>query len=112
MQYLLLGAMILGPFGAWAIKKFDQWIQPHIRVGLEMLVNNFSAGFMTLFIAVLASTVFGPVIEWVLNILSHGVDFLINTHMIPLANVLVDPAKILFLNNAINYGVLAPLGLQ
>ncbi|MFC4651664.1 PTS transporter subunit EIIC [Lactococcus nasutitermitis] len=109
---MILGAMILGPLGAWCIKKFDGWVQPHIHVGLEMLVNNFSAGFMGLFITILASTVFGPVIEVVLDVLSKGVDVLISTHLIPLANVLVDPAKILFLNNAINYGVLAPLGLQ
>jgi len=109
---MILGAMILGPLGAWCIKKFDKWVQPHIHAGLEMLVNNFSAGFMAIIITVLAAVVFGPAIEAVLNVLSNGVNALISWHVIPLANVLVDPAKILFLNNAINYGVLAPLGLQ
>lgn len=109
---MILGAMILGPLGAWAIKKFDKWVQPHIRVGLEMLVNNFSAGFMALFIMVIANRFVGPIIEVVINVLSSGVNVLISTHLIPLANVIVDPAKILFLNNAINYGVLMPLGLQ
>ena len=30
----------------------------------------------------------------------------------PLASVIIEPAKILFLNNAINHGVLTPLGVQ
>ncbi len=103
--------MILGPFGAWAIKKFDAWIQPKTRVGLEMLVNNFSAGFMAMFIAIFAVFVVGPLIGGLTNILSGAVSWLQATNLIPLANVFVDPAKILFLNNAINYGVLAPIGL-
>ncbi len=108
---MILGAMILGPFGAWAIKKFDAWIQPKTRVGLEMLVNNFSAGFMAMFIAIFAVFVVGPLIGGLTNILSGAVSWLQATNLIPLANVFVDPAKILFLNNAINYGVLAPIGL-
>lgn len=108
---MILGAMILGPFGAWAIKKFDAWIQPKTRVGLEMLVNNFSAGFMAMFIAVFAVFVVGPLVGGLTNILSGAVSWLQATNLIPLANVFVDPAKILFLNNAINYGVLAPIGL-
>ena len=109
---MILGAMILGPFGAWAIKKFDEWVQPKIKIGLEMLVNNFSAGFMAMFIAIFAVFVVGPLIGGLTNLLSAGVDFLQKTNLIPLTNIFVDPAKILFLNNAINYGVLAPIGLQ
>ncbi|MDR0199392.1 MAG: PTS sugar transporter subunit IIA [Streptococcaceae bacterium] len=108
---MILGAMILGPFGAWAIKKFDTWVTPHIRVGLEMLVNNFSAGFMAMFIAIFAVFVVGPLIGGLTGILSTAVSWLQAHYLIPLANVFVDPAKILFLNNAINYGVLAPIGL-
>ncbi|HEY0221667.1 PTS sugar transporter subunit IIA [Lactovum miscens] len=108
---MILGAMILGPLGAWLIKKFDAWAQPRTKVGLEMLVNNFSAGFMAMFIAIFAVFIVGPVIGGVTNVLSAAVDVLQKNNLIALTNIFVDPAKILFLNNAINYGILAPIGL-
>ena len=33
-------------------------------------------------------------------------------YLLPLANIFIEPAKILFLNNAINHGILTPLGSQ
>lgn len=109
---MILAAMILGPLGAWVIKKFDQWAQPKVKAGLEMLVNNFSAGLIGFAMALIANKVVGPVIEGLTNIMAHGVDFLISNHLIPLANLFIEPAKILFLNNAINHGILTPLGTE
>lgn len=109
---MILAEMILGPLGAWVIKKFDQWAQPKVKAGLEMLVNNFSAGLIGFAMALIANKVVGPVIEGLTNIMAHGVDFLISNHLIPLANLFIEPAKILFLNNAINHGILTPLGTE
>ena len=109
---MILAAMILGPLGAWVIKKFDQWAQPKVKAGLEMLVNNFSAGLIGFAMALIANKVVGPVIEGLTKIMAHGVDFLISNHLIPLANLFIEPAKILFLNNAINHGILTPLGTE
>lgn len=109
---MILAAMILGPLGAWVIKKFDEWAQPKVKAGLEMLVNNFSAGLIGFAMALIANKVVGPVIEGLTKIMAHGVDFLISNHLIPLANLFIEPAKILFLNNAINHGILTPLGTE
>lgn len=109
---MILAAMILGPLGAWVIKKFDAWAQPKVKAGLEMLVNNFSAGLIGFAMALVANKVVGPVIEGLTKIMAHGVDFLISNHLIPLANLFIEPAKILFLNNAINHGILTPLGTE
>ena len=109
---MILAAMILGPLGAWVIKKFDEWAQPKVKAGLEMLVNNFSAGLIGFAMALVANKVVGPVIEGLTKIMAHGVDFLISDHLIPLANLFIEPAKILFLNNAINHGILTPLGTE
>jgi len=109
---MILGAMILGPFGAWLIKKFDEYIQPHIKAGLEMLINNFSAGLVGFGLSLFAVKVVGPLVAWLTDVMGHGVDFLISNHLIPLANLFIEPAKILFLNNAINQGILSPLGIQ
>lgn len=109
---MILGAMILGPLGAWVIKKFDQVVQPRIKAGLEMLINNFSAGLVGFGISLFAVKVVGPLVAALTDIMGQGVDFLVSNHLIPLANVFIEPAKILFLNNAINQGILTPLGIQ
>lgn len=109
---MFLGAMIMGPLGAYVIKKFDQLIDGKIRSGFEMLVNNFSAGILGGILAILAFLGIGPAVNAFTQVLVHGVDWLIAAHLLPLTSILIEPAKILFLNNAINHGILSPIGLE
>lgn len=109
---MFLGAMIMGPLAAWVLKQFDRLIEGKIRSGFEMLVNNFSSGIIGGLIAIGAYKGVGPVVEAISKALSHGVEFLVNHHLIPLANLIIEPAKVLFLNNAINHGVLGPIALE
>lgn len=109
---MFLGAMIMGPLAAWILKQFDRLIEGKIRSGFEMLVNNFSSGIIGGLLAIGAFKGVGPVVEAFSKALSNGVQFLVNHHLIPLANLIIEPAKVLFLNNAINHGVLSPIALQ
>ena len=109
---MLLGAMICGPLAAWILKKFDGLIEGKIKSGFEMLVNNFSLGIIGGALTIVSYIGIGPIIEKVTAILTTGVEFLVNHNLIPLANLIIEPAKILFLNNAINHGVLGPIGLN
>lgn len=109
---MFLGAMILGPASAWVLKKFDQAVEGKIRSGFEMLVNNFSSGIIGGVLAIVAYTAIGPVVQAISQALAAGVGFLINTGLLPLANLLIEPGKVLFLNNAINHGVLGPIALD
>jgi len=109
---MLIGAMILGPFGGWVIKKFDDAFQDKIKTGFEMLVNNFSAGIIGFLLAILAFYVVGPVVTALNNVLAQGVSWVMSAGLLPLANIFIEPAKVLFLNNAINHGILTPLGLE
>jgi PTS system mannitol-specific IIC component len=77
-----------------------------------MLVNNFSAGIAAAALAVAGYFVFGGPIEAISTALGNGVDWLIDNSLLPLASLIIEPAKVLFLNNAINHGVLTPLGIQ
>ncbi|MFY1671228.1 mannitol-specific PTS transporter subunit IIC [Plantactinospora sp. WMMB334] len=109
---MFLGAMIIGPLTAYLLKLFDNMVKDRIRPGFEMLVDNFSAGIvggaMALFAVWFAGPVVGRLTEWAGN----GVDWLIGQNLLPVASILVEPAKVLFLNNAINHGVLSPLAVQ
>ncbi|TNH04901.1 PTS mannitol transporter subunit IICBA [Testudinibacter sp. TR-2022] len=109
---MFLGAMIAGPLGGYAIKKFDRWVDGKIKSGFEMLVNNFSAGIIGMLCALLALVLIGPAVKALSVTLAAGVDVLVNAGLLPLTSIFVEPAKVLFLNNAINHGIFTPLGVQ
>ena len=109
---MFIGAMICGPLGGWCIKKFDEKMEGHIPAGFEMVVNNFSVGIIGAVLAILSIYAIGPVCVTLTDLLGKGVGFLVNNGLLPLTAVLVEPAKVLFLNNAINHGVFTPIGTQ
>ncbi len=108
---MFLGAMMVGPLGGYLIKKFDQLVEGKIKAGFEMLVNNFSSGIIAGILACISLVVIGPAVNAGSTVLGNGVSVLVNAGLIPLAAILIEPAKVLFLNNAINHGVLDPLAL-
>jgi PTS system mannitol-specific IIC component len=108
---MFIGAMIMGPLSAYVIKKFDQLVDGKIPTGFEMLVNNFSAGIIGALLTLGAYAGIGPVVESLSNALGSGVQAIVNMGLLPIASVFIEPAKILFLNNALNHGVLSPLGI-
>ena len=109
---MLMGAMIMGPFAGWVIKQFDKAVEGKIKPGFEMLVNNFSVGIFGLILAIIGYYAIGPFMTAILNVLSAGVQFLVDHAILPLIPVFVEPAKVLFLNNAINHGIFTPLGAE
>ncbi|NIF24425.1 PTS mannitol transporter subunit IICBA [Candidatus Pantoea multigeneris] len=109
---MFLGAMIAGPLGGWAIRAFDRAVDGKIKSGFEMLVNNFSAGIIGMLLALLSFKAIGPLVEGLSHILSTGVNIMVQHNLLPLTSIFVEPAKILFLNNAINHGIFSPLGIQ
>ena len=107
---MFLGAMIMGPFAAWCLKKVESLWEGKVKPGFEMLIDNFSLGILGGALAVLGKLVMGPVITRLVEWAGSGVDFLVAHTLLPLASIVVEPAKVLFLNNAINHGVFTPLG--
>ncbi|GAA3030466.1 PTS mannitol transporter subunit IICB [Microbacterium dextranolyticum] len=109
---MFLGAMIMGPLAAWITQQMDKLWDGKIRPGFEMLVNNFSAGILGMLLAIFGFFAFGPVMLGVSTFLGAVVGGLVDVHLLPVLSVIVEPAKVLFLNNAINHGVFTPLGIQ
>ena len=108
---MMLGAMIMGPLGGFTIKKFDQYFQHRIKAGFEMLVNNFSAGLIGFALALLGFSAIGPIVDALTAAMARGVEIILNAHLIPLTSIFIEPAKC-SLNNAINHGILTPLGTE
>lgn len=108
---MFLGAMISGPLGGKTIKIFDKAVEGKVKSGFEMLVNNFSAGILGMILALIAFFAIGPSVTWLTSILIIAVQFMVDHGLLPLTSILVEPAKVLFLNNAINHGVFTSLGV-
>ena len=109
---MFLGAMIMGPFSAWVVKKFDKMIDGKIPAGFEMVVNNFSLGFIAFAVCLCSYSFVGPVIVEMNSFVSYLVQQLVKTGFLPLLAVINEPAKVLFLNNVIDQGIYYPLGMQ
>ena len=107
---MFMGAMIMGPLGGWTMKHIDAIWDGKIKPGFEMLVNNFSAGIWGFILATFGFFAMSPVLTWIADVLGDGVKAITDAGLLPLTSILIEPAKVLFLNNAINQGVLTPLG--
>ena len=111
-QPMLMGAMVMGPFAGWVIKKFDKFMETRMPAGFEMLINNFSVGILGMLVAIIGYYLIGPFMSAILAILTAGVNVLIKAKMLPLAAIFIEPAKVLFLNNAINHGIFTPIAIE
>ena len=109
---MFLGAMIVGPLGGYIIKKLETFTTGKIPAGFEMLVNNFADGIIGMLLACAGLVAFGPVVAAATAAFGNVVKSIVEAGLLPLASIFIEPAKILFLNNAINHGVLSPLGIQ
>jgi PTS system mannitol-specific IIC component len=109
---MFIGAMIVGPLSAWLTKEMDKLWAGKIRAGFEMLIDNFSAGILAFGLALGAFFGIAPVVTGLSNVLGAAVEFLVHNGLLPLASIFIEPGKVLFLNNAINHGILTPLGIE
>lgn len=109
---MFIGAMIMGPLAGFVIKQFDGVVQGKVPAGFEMLVNNFSIGILGMLMAILGFYAVGPLVVMATGFLAAGVSIIVSKGLLPLVSIFIEPAKVLFLNNAINHGVLGPIGIE
>jgi len=109
---MFLGVMIFAPLSAWIIKQFDKLIDGKVKAGFEMLVDNFSIGIIGTLLAIVGYYLVGPFVSLITTVLTAGATWIYNTKLLPLISIFVEPAKVLFLNNAINHGIMGPIGIQ
>ncbi|WP_072370431.1 PTS mannitol transporter subunit IICBA [Thermophilibacter mediterraneus] len=108
---MLMGAMVMGPFAGWVIKMFDKFMETRTPAGFEMLIDNFSVGILGMVLAMLGYVAIGPIMTTILAVLMGGVQILMQYSLMPLLAIFIEPAKVLFLNNAINHGIFTPIGI-
>ncbi len=104
-----LSAMIVGPVSAGILLGIDKLLDGKVKQGFEMLVNNFVMGFLAFGLGIGAFYGMPYVFNSITWALGELVRLLINNKLIFLSALIVEPAKIFFLNNAINHGVFTAL---
>ena len=108
----ILFAMLFGPFCGILWEKVLEPIVERGKSGLEMLIRNIVVALAGSIMAVFAFYIVAPVLSVVVGILFAGMNILIEQRLIFLLSFIIEPAKILFLNNSLNHGILFPLGMQ
>ena len=109
---MFIGAMIMGPLTAWLMMKLDKLWEGRVKPGFEMLIDNFSAGILAAIMAIFGMLLVGPVVLAFSAGAGNVVQFLVHNGLLPLTSIFIEPAKVLFLNNAVNHGILTPLGTE
>lgn len=108
----ILGAMILGPICGLLWKHVLEPLTRKAVQGMEMLTRNLVAAVVGAAFSIAAYYVLTPVLSAVTHVIMMGVDWLIAHKLICLTSVLIEPAKVFFLNNSIHHGILLPLAMQ
>jgi mannitol PTS system EIICBA or EIICB component len=109
---MILGAMIIGPLIGWLVRELDKLLEDHLPVGFELLVSNFLCASLAVILTILSFTYVGQTLSAAIIWLNNFLQMVINSGWLPVASLVIEPAKVFFFNNVINHGVLSPLGIQ
>lgn len=109
---MFIGAMIMGPLAGYTIRRFDRMVEGRVKAGFEMLVSNFSIGILGMLLAILGYYVVGSFVTGLTMLISNGAELVIRHGLLPLVSLFIEPAKVLFLNNALNHGIFSPIGIE
>ncbi len=109
---MLFEAMCIGPCAAKILKSWDEKIKKWTPVGFEMLVNNASIALLGICLALINYVLVSLVMNTIFVFAYQAVLFLIHHHFLPFLAFVIEPCKVLFLNNALNHGVFTPLGME
>lgn len=109
---VITGSILLGGVGGYIADKLYERIQRKVRMGFEMLTKNLTIAIIGSLFAMLSYFIMAPILVGIDNFLLKGISELIERHMLPFASVLIEPAKVFFLNNNMNHGILVPIGME
>lgn len=108
----ILGAMLIGPVTGWLVSKIDQLVKRKIPVGYELLVGNVFAAVMAVGLTIINFLYVGQAMSKVAKVATILLEDVVYSGWLPLTAIIIEPAKVFFFNNIINFGVLGPLGIQ
>lgn len=108
----IMGALILAPLCGLLWRRGLEPLLNHWNSSADMLVRNLVIAGSGSILAILSYYVLTPTIVDISQMLMMGISYLVKHRLIFLLSFLIEPIKVLFLNNSIHHGILLPLAMQ
>ncbi|WHQ36846.1 hypothetical protein [Spiroplasma sp. SV19] len=109
----IIGAMILAPLTVYGFKKIEKLYINRVKVGFEMLVKNFSLALIAIIYAIMIFYAWGWIMFGISWVMISIINLFTKTPWVfPFMAILTEPLRAMFLNNALNHGVMVPLGTE
>ena len=108
----ILGAMILGPICGWLTKYVLKNLVDRFTAATHMLIRNLLIAGLGGVFCVLSFYLVAPALVSISDAIAQAINILIEAKLIVLSSLLIEPAKVMFLNNGLNHGILTPLGMS
>ena len=108
----LFAAILIGLLTGFAYGYFEKKILSKVHSGYTMLLKNYLSALFGVAFCFASMFILSPLIHFVTDYLVWLMSLIIQQNLLPLTSILIEPLKILFFNNAINHGLLLPLGMQ
>lgn len=103
--------MLIGPLAGWLWKQEEKWVLGKLGPSIQMLARNLLNGLTGGILALLGFYLLSPLLSAVAVGISYGVNFLVGHQLLGVLNLVIEPAKVFFLNNMVEHSILVPLGM-
>ncbi|HEX7058058.1 MAG TPA: PTS transporter subunit EIIC [Bacilli bacterium] len=108
---MIFMAFILGPLLGYIVNRIERILEKRLPSGFELLMSNFISAILAGALAVYCFSYGGQAISSMIESLNNDILQIAYSGWLPISALLIEPAKILFLNNMMSYGILGPLGI-
>jgi PTS system mannitol-specific IIC component len=105
-------AMLVGPVIGWAVNRIERALEHRLPSGYELLTANFIFAVLAGGLAVTCFLYVGQFFSSIILKLNGLILQVAYSGWLPAAAAVIEPAKVLFLNNMMSYGILGPIGIS
>ncbi len=109
---MIFMAFLLGPAIGWIVNRIDRLLENRLPSGFELLMANFISAVLAGALAVFCFTYAGQYLSSIIEQLNDYIVQIAYSGWLPISAAIIEPAKVLFLNNMLSYGILGPLGIS
>lgn len=108
----LLSGMAAGPAAGFIWKYTWGFLEKKVPSSMQMLMRNLTAGVIGGGLAALGFYFLTPIFWAIERGIALFIHELLNRNLTGLLSLIIEPAKVFFLNNILNHGILVPLAMS
>jgi len=105
-------AVLIGPVIGYMVNRIERVIENRLPSGYELLTANFIFAVLACGLAVVNFLYVGQFLSSILNKINEWILHVAYSGWLPALAAFIEPAKVMFLNNVMAYGILGPIGIS